>query len=120
VIKEVSMLLDLVSDAYAMGAPQGGGQGGGPQAFIMNIAPLVLIFVIFYFLLIRPQQKKSKELKSMLDNVKKGDKVVTAGGMYGVIESVDTNTVVLKVAENVKIKFTKTAIATVRTGSDQD
>jgi len=47
------------------------GQGGGPQAFIMNIAPLVLIFVIFYFLLIRPQQKKSKELKSMLDNVKK-------------------------------------------------
>ncbi len=114
------MLLDLVSDAYAMGAPQGGAQAGGPQALIMNLAPLILIFVIFYFLLIRPQQKKAKEIKSMLDNIKKGDKVITAGGLYGVVESVETNTVVLKIAENVRVKFTKSAIATVRTGSDQD
>jgi preprotein translocase subunit YajC len=115
------MLFDLITDAYAMGAaPQGAGQGGGIQSMIMNLAPLILIFVIFYFLLIRPQQKKAKELKNMLDNIKKGDKVVTAGGMYGVVESVDTNTVVLKVAENTKIKFTKSAIGTVRSGPDQD
>jgi preprotein translocase subunit YajC len=114
------MLFDLITDAYAMGAaPQGTGQSGGVQA-LYQFAPLVVIFVIFYFLLIRPQQKKAKEIKSMLDNVKKGDKVVTAGGMYGVIESVDANTVVLKVAENTKVKFTKSAIATVRTGTDQD
>jgi len=114
------MIFDLVSNAYAMGAPQGGGQAGGPQALIMNFAPLILIFIIFYFLLIRPQQKKAKEMKNMLDNIKKGDKVITAGGLYGVVESVETNTVVLKVAENVRVKFTKSAIATVRTGTEQD
>ena len=68
--------------AYAMGAnPQAGqGQGGG----LMGFLPLVIIFVIFYFLLIRPQQKKAKEQKAMLDNLKKGDKVIISGGEYGV------------------------------------
>ncbi len=114
------MLFDLVSDAYAMGpAPQGAGQGG-VESMLLNLAPLVLIFVIFYFLLIRPQQKKAKEMRAMLDNLKKGDKVITAGGMYGVIESVDQNTVVLKVAENTRLKFSKGSISTVRTGADQE
>jgi preprotein translocase subunit YajC len=114
------MLFNLITDAYAMGpAPQGAGQSGGVQ-ILYQFAPLVVIFVIFYFLLIRPQQKKAKEVKNMLDNIKKGDKVVTAGGMYGVVESVEANTIVLKVAENTKVKFTKSAIATVRTGTDQD
>ncbi|MEW5746136.1 MAG: preprotein translocase subunit YajC [Nitrospirota bacterium] len=114
-------LLGLASEAYAMGpAPQGGGQGGGIQGVLGSLLPLVLIFVVFYFLLIRPQQKKAKEHKQMLDNVKKGDKVVTAGGIYGVVESVGTNTVVLKVAENVKVKFGKGYIAAVRPASDED
>ncbi|MGO9378117.1 MAG: preprotein translocase subunit YajC [Dissulfurispiraceae bacterium] len=114
------MILDLITDAYAMGPAQGAGQAGGLQAMVMNLAPLVLIFVIFYFLLIRPQQKKAKEIKKMLDELKKGDKVITAGGVYGVIEGVEANTVIVKIAENVKVKINRNSIATVRSGADQE
>jgi preprotein translocase subunit YajC len=107
----------LTSLAYAMGPnPSAGqGQGGGLLSFL----PLVLIFVIFYFMLIRPQQKKAKEHKSMLENLKKGDKVVTSGGEYGVIEEVKTNTVVVKIAENVRVKYGKPYIAAVRTEEEE-
>jgi preprotein translocase subunit YajC len=103
------MLTEL---AYAMGPnPQGAqGQGGGLIGFL----PLILIFVIFYFLLIRPQQKRAKELKAMLDSLKKGDKVITSGGEYGVIEEVKQNTVIVKIAENVRVKYGKAYIAALR------
>jgi preprotein translocase subunit YajC len=71
--------------AYAMGAGQGA-EGGNPIAAFM---PLILMFVIFYFLLIRPQQKKAKQHKELLANLKKGDKILTGGGMYGRIVEVD-------------------------------
>lgn len=108
------MLTDL---AYAMGPnPQAGqGQGGGLIGFL----PLILIFVIFYFMLIRPQQKRAKEHKTMLENLKKGDKVITSGGEYGVVEEVKTNTVILKISENVKVKFGKAYIAAVRTEEEE-
>jgi preprotein translocase subunit YajC len=103
--------------AYAMGPnPQGGqGQGGGLLGFL----PLILIFVIFYFLLIRPQQKRAKEHKAMLDSLKKGDKVITSGGEYGVVEDVRTNTVVVKIAENVRVKYGKSYIAVVRESDEE-
>ncbi len=101
--------------AYAMGPNPQGGQGGGLISFL----PLVLIFVIFYFLLIRPQQKKAKEHKQMLDNLKKGDKVITSGGEYGVIEEVRPSTILVKVAENVRVKIGKGYIVSVRQ-SDED
>ncbi|HIJ59454.1 MAG TPA: preprotein translocase subunit YajC [Nitrospirae bacterium] len=114
------LVFNLVSEAYAMGpAPQGGGQGGATQ-LIASLLPLVLIFVVFYFLLIRPQQKKAKEHQNMLNNLKKGDKVITAGGEYGVVESVGTNTVTVKIAENVKVKYGKPYISTLRASSDED
>ena len=72
---------------------------------------IVLIFVIFYFLLIRPQQKRQKEHQKMLSAITKGDRVVTSGGMYGVVVGIDEQKVVLKIAENVKVEFTKSAIA---------
>lgn len=100
--------------AFAMGAPPAGQQGGGVVGFLASLFPLILIFIIFYFLLIRPQQKRAKEHKKMLENLKKGDKVITSGGIYGVIESVGTNTVTLKIAENVKVKFGKGYIAALR------
>lgn len=114
-------LFGLITDAYAMGpAPQGGAQSGGAQGMITSLLPLVMIFVVFYFLLIRPQQKKAKEHKLMLDNIKKGDKIITGGGIYGVVDSVTANTVVLKIAESVKIKVGKGYIATVRSAADED
>lgn len=102
--------------AWAMGPGQGGDQGGG----LMSFLPLILIFVIFYFLLIRPQQRKAKEHRQMIENLKKGDKVITSGGIYGVIEAVGTNTVTLKISENVKVKFGKTYIAMVRPAAEEE
>jgi|WetSurMetagenome_2_1015567.scaffolds.fasta_scaffold00162_12 preprotein translocase subunit YajC len=110
------MFFDLVANAYAMGPkPQG---EGGTQDMIMSFAPLILIFVVFYFLMVRPQQKKAKQLREMIDSLKKGDKVVTNAGIYGVIESVEETTVHIKIAENVKIKVSRAAISQIRTTDD--
>ncbi|MEW6052350.1 MAG: preprotein translocase subunit YajC [Nitrospirota bacterium] len=113
--------MDLINTAYAMGpAPQGGAGQGGAGGLIGSLIPLVLIFVIFYFLLIRPQQKRAKEHKNMIDNLKKGDKIITSGGIYGIIESVGTNTVTIKAGENVKMKLGKSYVAALRASSDED
>jgi preprotein translocase subunit YajC len=115
------MLLTLIDMAYAMGpTPQGGGGQGGAGGLLGSLLPLVLIFVIFYFLLIRPQQKKAKEHKNMLDNLKKGDKIITSGGIYGIIEAVGANTITIKVGENVKVKLGKPYVAALRAASDED
>jgi preprotein translocase subunit YajC len=71
------------------------------------------MFAIFYFLLIRPQQKKAKEHKALLESLKKGDSVVTAGGMHGKITAVEENVVTIEVANNVNIKFNKGHVAAV-------
>ena len=93
--------------AYAMAPTQGGSQPGGFAAFV----PLILMFVIFYFLLIRPQQKKAKEHQDMVSNLKKGDKVVTSGGIHGKIVRVDDTEVQLEIAEKINIKVTRANIA---------
>jgi preprotein translocase subunit YajC len=113
-------LLNLITEVYAMGPAPQGGQPNGAAGLLGSLLPLIIIFAIFYFLLIRPQQKKAKEHRQMLENIKKGDKVVTAGGIYGVVESVGNNTIVLKIAENVKVKFGKGYISSVRAVSDED
>ena len=90
--------------AYAMGSMGGGeGAGGGFGAFL----PLILMFAIFYFLLIRPQQKKAKEHQSMISSLKKGDRIVTSGGVHGTIISLGDTTVSLEIAESVKIKINR-------------
>jgi preprotein translocase subunit YajC len=101
--------------AFAMGTPPGGatGAGGGMAAF-QQVIPLVFMFAIFYFLLIRPQQKKAKEHKSLLDGLKKADNVITAGGVHGKVVSVDDTIVSLEVATGVIIKITKSYIAAVK------
>ena len=91
---------------FAMAAPQGGGQANPIQAFL----PLIFIFVIFYFLLIRPQQKKQKETKKMLEALKKNDKVITAGGIHGTVMNVKERTVMVKIADNVKIEVNKSSV----------
>lgn len=94
---------------YAMGANQGaqGEQGAGISIFI----PLILMFLIFYFLLIRPQQKKVKQHKEMIASLRKGDKVVTAGGIHGTITAVSDNTVTVEIAPKVRIKVQKGSIS---------
>jgi preprotein translocase subunit YajC len=114
------MFFNLISEAYAMGAAPQAADGSSGGNMLVQLAPLVIIFVIFYFLLIRPQQKKAKEVKRMLESLKKGDKIITAGGIYGVIESIDVNTVIVKIAETVKIKVNRSSISTVRTTDEED
>ena len=78
---------------------------------LFSMLPILLIFVIFYFLLIRPQSKKQKETEKMIAALKKGDKIVTIGGIHGVISSTKENTVIVKVDDNTKIEFNRSAIA---------
>ena len=101
--------------AFAMGSAPGGaaGAGGGMAAF-QQIIPLVFMFAIFYFLLIRPQQKKAKEHKALLESMKKGDNVITAGGVHGKVTAVENELVTLEIANNVNIKITKSYIAAIK------
>lgn len=86
---------------------------GGSQNPLGALLPIALIFVVFYFLILRPQQKQRKEHRAMLEALKAGDQVVTIGGMHGAVVALDdaAHTVTLRVADNVKITFNRTAIA---------
>ena len=83
-------------------------------AHVMNLLPIILIFVIFYFLLIRPQKKSQEDHKKMISALKKNDEVVTSGGIHGVIVNVKDATVMLKVDDNVKIEVQKASIGIVK------
>jgi len=112
------LLTGYAGVSYAMAPPPGG--AGGKQdigSMIQSFLPLILIFVIFYFLLIRPQSKKAKEHKQLLENLKKGDKIMTNGGIYGIIEDIDDDTITLKVGigADVKIKVNRGYVAGLRT-----
>ena len=91
----------------------GGAGGGGEGAGMVQLGFFALIFLIMYLLLIRPQRKKQKEHETLLTSLKKGDKVVTSGGMFGTIFAIDDerNRVVIKIGENVKMEFLKSSIA---------
>jgi preprotein translocase subunit YajC len=92
-------------------APQGG--SGGGSGLISTIIMFGAIFLIFYFMIIRPQQKRAKERDKMLSNIEKGDKVVTSGGVHGIIAGIEEKTVLLQISENVKVKVERSAITTI-------
>lgn len=96
----------MTSLAWAADAAPGGGPGG-----IASFLPIILIFVIFYFLLIRPQQKKVKEHQAFVAALKKGDTVVTNGGIHGLITGLTDTVATLEIAENVRIKISRAQIA---------
>jgi preprotein translocase subunit YajC len=101
-----------------MGAPQGG--EGATANPLMTFLPFVAIIAIFYFLIIRPQNKKQKETQKMLSALKKGDKIVTIGGIHGTIQNVKEQTVIVKVDEDTKLEFSRSAISTVLTAAKED
>jgi len=94
--------------AYAQGAP--GGAGPGPM---MTIFPFILIFIIMYFMVIRPQQKKAKQHQELLKKLKKNDEVMTSGGIYGKVVDLKDTIVTIEVAPNVRIRVARAQIATV-------
>jgi preprotein translocase subunit YajC len=101
----------------------GGGAGSGSSSTtstILSLVPFALIFVIFYFLVILPQQKRSKQQKALLGALKKGDKVVTASGIWGTISNLGKETVTLQIADTTKIRIQRDQIARLRGGDDED
>jgi len=91
-----------------MGCQQGGEGGGGLGGMLI---PLILMFGVFYFLLIRPQQKRQKEHKKLISELQKGDKVITSGGIHGVVSNVKDQTVVVKVGDSIKLEINKGNVA---------
>lgn len=102
----------FATPAYAQAAGAAG--PGGTAAGILSLAPLVLIFVVFYFLMIRPQQKRMKALQDAVAAVKKGDTVVTAGGLIGKVTKVEEREVEVELATNVRVRAIKATLAEVR------
>lgn len=92
-------------------APQGADGGGG--GYMQSIILFGLIFVIFYFMIIRPQQKRQKDRQKMIEALKKGDKIVTTGGIHGTIAGIDDKTLLIQIADNVKIKVERGSVTTV-------
>ena len=99
----------MVSPLFAMASQGSGQQSKG--GILGMLFPLVIIFGIFYFLMIRPQQKQQKKHKTMLNEIKKGDEIITRGGIHGTVHGIADNILTLEIAENVKIKVNKEAIA---------
>ena len=105
-----------------MGAPQAGAEGAPAGNPLMSFLPFILIIGIFYFLIIRPQNKRRKETEKMLSAVKKGDEIVTIGGIHGTVyRAVDKEpTVIVTVDDNVKLKFLRSAISSVVAQSKEE
>ena len=101
------MLNFFISNAWAQAA---GGAAAPEINPIVSFLPFILIFVVFYFLLIRPQQKKAKERQAMVEALKKGDKVITTGGLIGTITNLGTKIITIQIAEGVRVKILRANI----------
>lgn len=97
----------FISNAFANAAPSQDPTGG-----LMQFIPLIVIFVLFYFMLIRPQMKRAKEQRNMLEALQKGDEIITAGGQLGKVVKVNENYINVEIAENVVVNVQKSAITT--------
>ncbi len=96
-----------MNQLFILMAPQAGGGGG-----IMSFLPLIAIVVVFYFFMIRPQMKKAKETKKYIEGLKKGDKILTIGGIYGkIVEVRDDATIIMEVEDGSKLKISKNAVS---------
>ncbi len=100
----------FISSAFAQTAPTA---GGDMQSSLMGMLPLVLMFVVLYFVMIRPQMRKQKEIKAMIDALAKGDEVITVGGMLGKISRISDNNLGLEVADGVEVQIQRSAVAQV-------
>jgi len=96
----------LISSAYAQAAPAGGEPG------FMGLLPIVLMFVLLYFLMIRPQMKRAKEAKAMVEGLQKGDEIITAGGVLGRISKIGEAYITVEIAPNTEISIQKAAVQT--------
>jgi preprotein translocase subunit YajC len=103
----------LISSAFAQTAPAAAAAGGDMQSSLMSMLPLVLMFVVLYFVMIRPQMKKQKEHKAMVDALAKGDEVVTAGGLLGKVSKIGDGFIGVEIATGVDVQLQRSAVVQV-------
>jgi preprotein translocase subunit YajC len=103
----------LISSAFAQTAPAAAAAGGDMQSSLMSMLPLVLMFVVLYFVMIRPQMKKQKEHKAMVDALAKGDEVVTAGGLLGKVSKIGDGFIGVEIAPGVDVQLQRSAVVQV-------
>jgi len=108
------VLVAFVDAAHAMGAPAAEG-GGNP---IFTLLPFVVMFAVLYFLILKPQIKKQKDQQKMVDGLEKGDKIVTNGGIHGIITNIKDDILSVKIAENTRIELSRGAVSRVKNGED--
>lgn len=104
-------MFDLISAAHAMGTPA---EGGGPGNTFLSMLPIVLMFVVLWLLILRPQQKRQKAHQRLIDELEKGDEIVTSGGIHGSVVNLKDDVIVVKIAENVKVELSRSAVARVK------
>lgn len=104
-------MFNLIDAAHAMGGQPGQGQGGNP---ILGMLPFILMFVVLYLLILRPQIKKQKTQQKMIDELKKGDEIVTSGGIHGTILNLKDDVLVVRIAEGVKVELSRSAVSRVK------
>jgi len=103
---------NMIENAYAMAPPSGGTEGANPSSGLLGILPpMIAMFAIFYFLLIRPQQKKQKEHDAMLNALKEGDNILTSGGIFGTIKKIKDDVLTVQIADNVKVKVSRKSVS---------
>lgn len=107
-----------MGDGMAWAQAAGGGASGGGN-MLTSLIPFLLVFVLFYFMLIRPQQLRQKKAKEMLEALKKGDKVVTSSGIWGTVTNLGKQTVTLQIGDNTKVKIQRDSISRIR-GDEED
>ncbi len=103
----------FISSAFAQTAPAAASSGGGIESSLMSMLPLILMFVVLYFVMIRPQMKKQKEHRAMIDALAKGDEIVTAGGMIGKVTKLGESYVSLELAQSVEVQLQRSAVVQV-------
>jgi len=103
--------MNFMGYAYAMGGAGGTGAEGGQGGGFMGFLPLIIMFAIFYFLLIRPQQKKAKQHKEMLGALKKGDRVISSGGLHGTVTGLTEDIVTMEIAPKIRVKVSRGSIS---------
>ena len=108
----------FVSEAWAM-APSQGAEGGAAASPLSPLLFFGIMIALMYFILIRPQQKQQKQVREMQAGIKKGDKVITSGGIYGLVERVGDTTVTLKIADGTSVKFGRNYIVSVRESEEE-
>jgi len=115
-LKAITFLVACATALFAQSAPAPDPTG----QLVSTLVMFGLIIVVFYFFIIRPQQKRQREMKKMLDELKRGDRVITSAGIHGTVTDIDDKTVVVQVADNVRVRFEKVAIATVEKKSSSN